>query len=161
MFCVRQTQTILNGNELNCSLYVELNCSVYVELNCSYVRRTQLFFIHRTQSVLVCRTWRFSCYVKLKVFYSTLQLVYSTPSAGPSVLQAYFVKSPISGPSINAYSVNSSVILYSALCSRTSLYPVSRVYTTLSTLDSATLKYRWGLHWFRVFFYLTFLCNSE
>ena len=110
---------------------------IYVELKCSCVRRSKTVLLRRTQSVLV--------YVKLKLFLvrwtqsvlSTLQRVYSTPSAGPSILHTYFVKSPVSGPFINAYSVKSSVILYSVLCSRTSLYPVSRVYTTLSTLDSA------------------------
>ena len=75
----------------------------YVELNVFLVRQTR----------------RFSCCTELKVFYSTLQQVYSTLSVGLSILHTYFVKSLVSGPFINAYSVKSSIILYSALCART------------------------------------------
>ena len=102
--------------DLKLFLYVELNCSLYVELNCS-------------------------SYVELKVFYSTLQRVLLN-SVSRSFYFAYLLREKSRDfciESINAYSVKSSVILYSALCSRTSLYPVSRVYTTLSTLDSALL----------------------
>ena len=120
------------------SVYVELKCSYMSNSNCSYtsnstvlIRRTQTVLIHRTQSVLIRRTETVFLYVKLKVFYSTLQRVYSTPSVGPSILHTGFVKSPVSGTFLNAYYVKSSVILCSALCSRTSLYPVWRVYTTL------------------------------
>ena len=122
--CLRQTQTVL----------------IYGEL--------QLFFLRQAPTVLVTANSTFflfmsnstsSCCIELKVFYSTLQRVYSTPSAGPSILHTYFMKSPVSGPFIDAYSMKSSIILYSALCSRTSLYPVSRIYTALSTLYSALL----------------------
>ena len=121
------------------SVYVELKLFLLRRTQRFCIRRTQRFCIRRTQLFLLCRTRRFSCCVELKVFFSTLQRVYSTPSAGTSILRTYFVKSPGSGPFINAYSMKSSVIFYSALCSRTSLYPVSRVYTTLSTMDSALL----------------------
>ena len=112
---IHRTQTVLYTSNSNCSLYVEL----------------KLFFIRRTQTVLYTLNSNCSCCSELKVFDSTLQQVYSTPSAGPTILNTYFVKSPVSGPFINAYSVKSSVTLYSALCSRTSPYPVSRVYITL------------------------------
>ena len=122
----------------------------YIELNCSYLRHTQLFWFMSHSTILYTSNSNCSLYVELncsylrctqtvlislnsKVFYSTLQRVYSTPSAGPSVLDAYFMKSPISGTFINAYSMKSSIILYSALCSRMSLYPVSRVYTTVNS----------------------------
>ena len=116
------------------------NCSLYVQLKLFFIRRTQLFFICRTQLFFILQTQTVlytlnsncslfielncSCCAELKVIHSTLQPVYSTQSMGPSIL--------------NTYSVKSSIILYSALCSRTSLYPVSRLYTTL---DPATLNY--------------------
>ena len=148
LFLSRRTLTVLVAANSNCSCSGELQLFllrrtptvlVTANSNSSCCGELQLFLLRRTPTVLVTANSTFFLLHRTQVFYSTLQRVYSTPSAGPSILHTYFVKSPVSGPFINAYSVKSSVILYSALGSRTSLYPVSRVYTNLSTLDSALL----------------------
>ena len=144
---------------ISLSVYVELKLFLYVKLNlllfksnsnCSSIRQTQLFLLWQTQLVLIYVKTTFflyvelncSCYFEFNSVSKSAQLCSKTAQLLQRVLLfllTYFVKSPVSGHFINAYSVKSSVILYSALCSRTSLYPVSRVYTTLSTLDSALL----------------------
>ena len=137
---LHQTQSFLVGRTQSVLVHRTQSFSCCGELNLFLCTSNSMFFLlWQTQLVLVRQTQCFSYCVKLEVFYSTLQRVYSTLWAGPSILHTNFVKSPVSGLFINAYSVKSSVILYFALCSRTSLYSVSRVYTTLLTLDSALL----------------------
>ena len=156
VFLIRRTPTVLIYGELNCSylrrtptvlLYVELKTVlVTANSNCSCLRRTQRFSCSVELKVFYSRLKVF--YSRLKVFYSTLQQDFSTPSASFRFCRLTSWKVPVSGPFIKAYIVKSSVILYSSLCSRTSLYPESGVYShstllcRLWTLHySATLKY--------------------
>ena len=109
--------------ELKLFLFVKLNLFLYVELNLFLYVELDIFLIASNSK---CSTQLCSEFTQL---HQRVLLF----------LHTYFMKSPVSGHFINAYSVKSSVILYPSLCSRTSVYAVSRVYTTLSTLDSALL----------------------
>ena len=140
LFYLRRTQLFLFTSNSTFILYIKLKVFLYVELNSFWLRQTQ-FVLDTSSSTL-------------QQVYSILQQVSSTPlvsllnSAATvlnSVSRSHFCrlsswKVPSVAPSIFAYSMKSSVILYSAPFSRTSLYPVSKVYTTLSTLDSALLS---------------------
>ena len=130
--------------------FVNINCSYsssstvlirFVELNCSYFGNINYSYLGM-QAVLFCEHQLFlsgqlNCSDSANS--TVLNTSSSTLSAGPfSFLSVYFEKSPSVALFINAYTLKSSVILYSALFKNV-LYPVSRVYTTLSTLYSALL----------------------
>ena len=119
LFFLRRTQLVL--------IYVKLNLLLYIELN--------LFLFTSNSTVLCTSNSTFLLYVKLKFSCTSnsicswyfefnsvsesAQLCSKTAQLRLQVLSflpTSFMKSPVSGPSINAYSVKSSVILYSALC---------------------------------------------
>ena len=125
------------------------NCSCYIKLNFFLLCHTQLFWIHR---VLLCgvvrQTQFFSSIPSSSQLNSAASQLYSvsesaqfcSKSAQLCSRSCHFCiltvwKAPsVSGSFHLAYSVKSSVILYSALCSRTS--SVSCIKSLLYNVDS-------------------------
>ena len=115
----------------------ELQLFLYIEL--------KLFLLRWTPTVLVTVNSNCSCYGELNVFLfmsnSTFFLLHLTQSVLLNSLSRSFYFSFLlreksrQWPFHQCILMKCSVILYSA----TSLYLVSRVYSTLSTLDSALL----------------------
>ena len=110
------------------------------EFNCSYLPRTQLFFIRRTSTV-----WTRSVLINCSLFVELQLLLLWTSTVLIVELQLFFIRRTSTvfySSNFNcSYCVEHQLFLLRRiqLFLFTWLYPVSRVYTTLSTLDSALL----------------------
>ena len=132
---------VLAKRQSGSTIFCELKCSYYVVLNCSYCCELQLFLLLWTSTVLIAANFNCSYCCELQLFLllrTSTVLIYGELNCSYCCKLQLFLLTANSTVFVAA-NFNCSYCCELQLFLFMSLHPVSRVYITLSTLDSALL----------------------